>query len=169
MLGFTVVWTLRDHGATLVVVLALEVVILVAGVVAARLRRTRMKFTLTDGHLVFTGSLTEREILRDRQGGKVVELKISWMGTSPTQLWAVVNASGRSEVAVSTTTFNPDDLEKLRQEFGLEREVIDARIKASEVRSRYPGIIPWWVAHMIGLYTAGFVLACVILAIVSPG
>jgi hypothetical protein len=169
ILAFAVIWTLRNHGVGLIVVLVLEAVIVAGGVLNARFRRTRMKFTLSDGHLVFTGRVNEREIFRNGKGGKVVELTIAWMGTSPTRLWALVASDGRSEVAVSASTFDSGDLEKLRHELGLEREVIDTRIKATEVRSRYPDIIPWWVAHMIGLYVAGFVLACIIVAILSPG
>jgi hypothetical protein len=90
-------------------------------------------------------------------------------GTQSFPFWAIVNTDGRVEIAVSAKLFDPDDLEKLRHRFGLEREVVPEPLRGSEAPEIYPGLVPRWMAHGVGLGAAAFVLAVIVVTAISSG
>ena len=150
MLALAVGFSLKQHGWGLVAELVAEVIVggLTAGLIY--LGKRRLKFTLDRGRLCFRGRFSEREIFSARRPGKVVELKVVWAGgsKSPLSLWTLIDADGACEVAVDASGFDAEDLEQLRGRLGLSREVVDEPFKATRVRRAYPGVIPWWYAHV---------------------
>lgn len=157
------------HGTGLIVELSLLLVVIAGGVVLLLLGNKRMNFTLDDGVLWFTGRISRRKVFAVHAPGKVAEVNVVWWGggNAPLPLWALVNAEGVCEAAVIARRFDAGQLEELRSRLQLPRDVVQDPIPATKVLTAYPGILPWWYAHIYGVAAVAFLLAVLVVAVLN--
>jgi hypothetical protein len=167
LLPVMVASALKLHGVGLIAALLAEVAVAAVGAALIQLGRKRLRFTLDDNKLIFTGRLTEREVFAEHRPGRVVELGVVWWGGAgnPLPLWTLVNADGECEVVVNARAFDPADLDLLQRQLGLECEVIEQPMKVRDARDAYPGVMPWWLVHIYAVFAAVFVIVVVVLLV----
>ncbi len=108
----------------------------------------------------------ERELFADSPASRVIELTVTWWAARTRMtLWAVVNSDGICEAAVNKRAFAAADLEELRRRLRVGCYVVEAPVKASGARTSYPNVLPWWLAHSVGLFWGLFILACLVVAV----
>jgi hypothetical protein len=143
-------FTLRFHGSTRVTVGVFGLVIGIGAIVWICLSMRRTKLARThDGRLVLSGVLGHRVLLTQGDKGRMVDVNVGWGGPSHRQshLRLLVGATGHTAAALNRDTWDGTQLEELRQYFDLPLEVDREPKRAAELRSRYPGSVPWWAAH----------------------
>jgi hypothetical protein len=142
-------YSLRFHGMSRVVVIAIAVAFGVGVVVWTRLSRVRMKLTLHGGRLIVSGVLRDRLVSIEGREGRVVQVEVKWQRAAPrrSRLWLLTTASGRTEIGLNRDAWDGQQLERLRESLGLPVEVVPAPMRPAELRRDYPHSIPWWAAR----------------------
>lgn len=128
------------------------------------LSRRRTELMTAGGELVFTGSFRRRVLSPER----VLAVEVAWSKASRrrSRLWVLVNASGRAVVGLNRDAWDEGQLEGLRESLGLPIETVSTPKRPAELRKVYPGIVPWWSAHVsLATVFAILTLAAVVLAV----
>jgi hypothetical protein len=147
----SLLYSLRFDGLTRVVVVGVGVAVAVGVVGFLYLARRRMKLALVGRRLVFSGLMHDRVVLDGDHAGRVVDVEVAWGGASRrrSRLWLLVTAAGRVAVGLNRATWDGEQLENIRQSLGLPLEVIDTPKCPADVRTAYPGSVPWWAVRPV--------------------
>jgi len=145
----SLLYSFRFHGSSRVVVVCMGVALAVIVVGLLTLSRRRVKLTLIDGGLVFSGLLRDRVLFTKGSVGRVAHVEVEWGKTSGRQsrLWLLINATGKTAVGLNRELWDGAQLENVRESLGLPIEVADTPRRPAELRKAFPGSIPWWAAH----------------------
>jgi hypothetical protein len=159
------VYSLRFHGWSRVFVVGAGVVLAVGVFAWISFSRQRMKLTMIDGRLVFTGFARDRVVLAEGRTGRVVDVQVDWGRASgrKSRFWLLIDTAGRAVVSLNRDAWDDGELEVLRERLGLPIEIVETPKRPVELRKAYPGTIPWWGAHPV----IATVLAIVIIAALS--
>lgn len=71
-------YSLRFHGSTRVIVLAAGVMFAAGTIVTIILSRRRVKLTMIDGRLIFSGLLRDRVVMAGDHSGRIVDVEVAW-------------------------------------------------------------------------------------------
>ncbi len=164
----SLLYSLRFHGSSRVVVVALGVAIAAGAIGLMSLSRRQTKLTMLNGALVFSGIFGSRMLLTQNSRGRVVNVEVAWGKTSGrrSRLWLLMNEKGRTAIGLNRDMWGYEQLESLRQDLGLPLAVDDTARRPAELRRVYPGSIPWWAAHP-AVATSLVIVVVAVLVLVS--
>jgi hypothetical protein len=146
----SLLYSFRFHGSSRVVVVCVGIALAVTVVGLLTLSRRRVKLTLIDGNLIFSGLLRDRVLFTKGSVGRVAHVEVDWGKASGRQsrLWLLINATGKTAVGLNRELWDGAQLENIRESLGLPVEIADAPKRPVELRKAFPGSIPWWAAHL---------------------
>ena len=129
------------------------------------LSRRRIKLTLIDGGLIFSGLLRDRVLFTKGSVGRVAHVEVDWGKASGRQsrLWLLIDATGKTAVGLNRELWDGAQLENVREGLGLPIEVVDTPKRPAELRKAFPGSIPWWGAHPAMSSLAIVIIAALVL------
>jgi hypothetical protein len=142
-------YSLRFHGSTQVIVLGAGVVVAIGAIGLMGLSRRRVKLTIVGGRVIFSGLLRDRVVLAGDHSGRIVDVEVVWPMSSGrrSRLRLFITQAGRTAVSLNREVWDSGQLEELREQLGLPVETVEQAQRPTEMRKNYPGTIPWWAAH----------------------
>lgn len=145
----SLLYSLRFHGFSRVIVLFVGVAIAVSVIGLMSLSRKRTKLTMVRDILIYSGICRSRVLLAKGSRGRVVNVEVVWSNTSSrrSRLWLLMNTTGRTVVGLNRDMWGDAQLESLREGLGLPLEVDGTARRPAELRRVYPGSIAWWMVH----------------------
>jgi hypothetical protein len=164
----SLLYSLRFHGSSRVVVVALGVAIAASVIGLMSLSRRQAKLTMLNGALVFSGIFGSRMLLTENSRGQVVNVEVAWGKASGrrSQLWLLMNEKGRTAIGLNRAIWGYEQLENVREHLGLPLAVDDTARRPAELRRMYPGSVPWWAAHP-AVATSLMIVVVAVLVLVS--
>jgi hypothetical protein len=143
-------YSLRFNGLARVVVVGTGVVVALGVIVLMNASRRRVKLTLIDDRLIFSGLLRDRVVFAKDQNGRIVDVEVVWGRSSGrrSRLRLFINRAGKTVVSLNRAIWDHGQLEDLRERLGLPTETVKRPQRPAELRNAYPGTIPWWAAHL---------------------
>jgi hypothetical protein len=82
-------------------------------------------------------------------------------------LWLLLDGSGRTVVNLNLDAWDTGQLEDLRKRLELPLTEYAEALSPAELRSRFPGGMPWWVAHPLLSILLGIALILAIMVAVT--
>lgn len=155
-------YSLRFNGLARIVVAGGGVVVAIGMIVLMHASRRRVKLTLIGERLIFSGLLRDRVVFAKGQTGRIVDVEVVWGRSSGrrSRLRLFINQAGKTVVSLNQAIWDHEQLEDLRERLGLSTETVARPQRSAELRTAYPGTVPWWAAHP----SVATVLAIVVIA-----
>ncbi len=162
----SLLYSLRFHGQSRLIVVCLGIAVAVGVIGLLNLSRRRTRLTVVGRRVVLSGLIRDRVVLDGDQAGRVVDVEVSWGGATRrrSRLWLLLDSTDHSAVGLNRAAWNAAELETVRRRLDLPLEVQETPRRPAELRTAYPGSIPWWGAHpIIATWLAIFILTMLIL------
>ena len=118
---------------------------------------------MQDGQLSFSNPFGERVVNRAAPIARIVVTDFTYaryLGERG-ELWVIVDAAGRGVLRLHPEGWEDQDVERLAAGLDVPLERRTTVSTAAALRREFPGVMPWWLAHL-GATTVGVILVLAI-------
>jgi hypothetical protein len=139
----------RFHGSGLAVVGGLDGVLIVAVGLLVLVLRPR-QYVAVEGTALRVRGLMGAKSFERNDLSKVVQLDVRISGArgrAARPAWLVLDRSGTVVVKLNRRAWNPEELDRVRRELGLDGETISGEHDAQAVNESFPRTLYWWTLH----------------------